>query len=249
LRVLVAEDNEFNAQLLEQLLRRRGYQVRLANNGREALSLAAGGFDLLLLDVHMPEMDGFEVVRAVRERERAEGGHLPIIALTARSREEDRRRCLEAGMDDFLAKPIRPAALWEAIDRAAGALPANAPTGLALLDAAVLLAACGGDAAILAGICRAFQARLPNHLREIRAALGDGDKRRLREAAHKLCGTVATFSTVAGNVASDLEDCADRGQLEEARPLVARLEAMADGLSRLASEITLESLQGPPANT
>src|SRR5262249_36226108 len=98
LRVLVAEDNEFNAQLLEQLLARRGHRVRLATNGREALALAGeGGFDLLLLDVHMPELDGFQVAQAVRERERTAGGHLPVIALTARSRKEDRERCLAAG--------------------------------------------------------------------------------------------------------------------------------------------------------
>src|SRR5439155_18752938 len=76
LRVLVAEDNEFNAQLLEQLLGRRGHRVRVANNGREALSLAEEeAFDLLLLDVHMPELDGFQVARGVRERERTTGGH------------------------------------------------------------------------------------------------------------------------------------------------------------------------------
>ena len=109
LHILVAEDNEFNAQLLEQLLVRRGHRVRLASNGREALALAEeGGFDLLLLDVHMPELDGFQVVQAIRERERTTGGHLPVIALTARSRKEDRERCLAAGMDDFLTKPIRP---------------------------------------------------------------------------------------------------------------------------------------------
>src|SRR5262249_20312493 len=107
LRVLVAEDNEFNAQLLEQLLGQRGHRARLANNGRQALALAAeGGFDLLLLDVHMPELDGFQVARAVRQQERTTGGHLPVIALTARARKEDRERCLAAGMDDFLAKPI-----------------------------------------------------------------------------------------------------------------------------------------------
>ncbi|HYT94492.1 MAG TPA: response regulator, partial [Gemmataceae bacterium] len=118
LRILVAEDNEFNAQLLEQLLVRRGHRVRLASTGREALSLAGeGGFDLLLLDIHMPELDGFQVVQAIRERERAAGGHLPVIALTARSRKEDRERCLAAGMDDFLAKPIQAADLWTAIDR------------------------------------------------------------------------------------------------------------------------------------
>jgi CheY-like chemotaxis protein len=100
LRILVAEDNEFNAHHLKQLLGLRGHSVRLATNGREALDLADGeAFDLLLLDIHMPELDGFHVVRVIRERERSAGGHLPVIALTARSREEDRRRCLAAGME------------------------------------------------------------------------------------------------------------------------------------------------------
>src|SRR5260370_20219445 len=87
LHILVAEDNEYNAQLIEQLLARWGHRVRLTTNGREALALAGeGAFDLLLLDVHMPELDGFEVVGAIPEPERTVGGHLPVIALTARSR-------------------------------------------------------------------------------------------------------------------------------------------------------------------
>src|SRR6202008_2195099 len=118
LHILVAEDNELSAQVLEQALVRQGHRVRLASNGREVLTLAEqGGFDLLLLDVHMPELDGFQVVRAIRERELTAGGHLPIIALTARSRKEDRERCLAPGMDDFQTKPIRPADLLAAIDR------------------------------------------------------------------------------------------------------------------------------------
>ena len=108
LHILVAEDNELSAQVLEQFLWRRGHRVQLTNNGREALALAEqGAFDLLLLDIHMPELDGFQVVRAVREQEQSTEGHLPVIALTARSRKEDRERCLAAGMDDFLTKPIR----------------------------------------------------------------------------------------------------------------------------------------------
>jgi two-component system, sensor histidine kinase and response regulator len=257
LHILVAEDNEFNAQLLEQLLVRRGYRVWLVNNGREALSLAEeAAFHLLLLDVHMPELDGFQVIQAIRERERSTGGHLPVIALTARSRKEDRERCLAAGMDDFLAKPIQAANLWVAIDRVVDAhrtphAPREAilsrsvrPTvGERLLDPRVLLAACGGDAVILEKICQAFRARLPDHVTAVQEALRERDSLRLREAAHKLCGMVAAFSTVAGGVASDLEDHAAQGQLEEARPLVGQLETMADELVRLAGGVSLETLR------
>jgi CheY-like chemotaxis protein len=244
LRVLVAEDNEFNAQLLEQLVVRRGHRVRLASNGREALALAEeGGFDLLLLDVHMPERDGFQVVRAVREREQTLGGHLPVIALTARSRPEDRERCLAAGMDDFLAKPIQAADLWAAMDRVVGARPPADQPGPGLLDPRVLLAACGGDGAILEKISQAFRARLPEHLKVVQDTLRDRDAPRLREAAHKLAGMVSAFSTVAGGVASELEDHAAEGRLEEARPLVGRLEGMAQELMRLVDGVSLETLR------
>jgi PAS domain S-box-containing protein len=245
LRILVAEDNEFNAQLLDQLLGRRGHRVRVASNGREALGLAvAEAFDLLLLDMHMPELDGFQVARALRERERAAGGHLPIIALTARSRPEDRARCLAAGMDDFLAKPIQPADLWAAIDRAQGGRPPAGPAGPGLLAPRVLLATCGGDAALLEKLCQAIRAHLPDHLKAVQGALRDRDAPRLREAAHKLTGTVAVFSTVAGGVASDLEDRAAQGRLEDARPLVEQLEAMAEELLRLAGGLSLDALRG-----
>src|SRR5258708_39953490 len=133
---------------MEKLLGRRGHRVRLASNGREALALAGQGpFDLMLLDVHMPELDAIGVVRGIRERERVAGGHLPVIALTARSRTEDRERCLAAGMDDFLTKPIRPADLLAAIDRLAPAPGVSRPVQptaeepLRLLDPVAVLSA------------------------------------------------------------------------------------------------------------
>src|SRR5262249_33108870 len=144
-----------SAQVLEQALIRQGHRVRLSSNGREVLALAEqGGFDLLLLDVHMPELDGFQVVRAIRERELTTGGHLPIIALTARSRKEDRERCLASGMDDFQTKPIRPADLLAAIDRVLETHPSHQSRSRNLLDAPVLLAACGDDPTLLGKMCQ-----------------------------------------------------------------------------------------------
>jgi HPt (histidine-containing phosphotransfer) domain-containing protein len=112
-----------------------------------------------------------------------------------------------------------------------------------LLDHRVLLAACGDDAGILDKLCQAFQARMPDHLAAIQHALEAGDAPGLREAAHKLCGMVSAFSSVAGGLASGLEDHAAQGQLEEARHLVETLEPMAQELMELANGLSLESLR------
>jgi PAS domain S-box-containing protein len=250
LRILVAEDNEFNAQLMEKLLVKGGHTVRVVGNGREALALAnAADFDLLLLDVHMPELDGFQVIQSIRQREQATGLHLPVIALTARSRQEDRDLCIAAGMDDFLTKPIQMDGLWAVIDRvadSASAPPDRLPSRL--IDPRVLLAACGGDADILKMICDTLRARLPDHLALVQDAFRAQDAPRLREAAHKLCGMISAFSTTAGAVASELEDHAARGQLEEAGKLVEQLDAMASELPRLAWNLSIESLQRAAGN-
>ena len=244
LRVLVAEDDEFGAQLVMEVLTRRGHVPRLAKDGLEALELARGhAFDLLLLDVHMPGLDGFQVVRAIREREEASGGHLPVIALMARSRSEDRERCLAAGMDDFLSKPIRPAELWAAIDRVVSVGPPPDRPGAELLDARVLLATCGNDADTLERISQTFRTRLPGQLAAVRDALQDGDAPRLSEAAHRLCGMMSAVSTVAADVASDVEDLAASGRIEECRPLLERLQAMADDLMHEASRLSIEALR------
>jgi signal transduction histidine kinase/CheY-like chemotaxis protein/HPt (histidine-containing phosphotransfer) domain-containing protein len=251
LRILVAEDNEFNRDLLGHLLARLGLSAAMAVNGREALALMEREpFDLLLLDVHMPELDGFGVVAAIRERERTAGGHLPVIALTARSRQEDRERCLRAGMDEYLAKPFTAADLWAAISRILKTRPLRKPARLDLLDPPVLLAACGSDPTMLRKMCHSLQSRVPEHLAVIRDALRDQDALRLREAAHKFYGMLSAFSTVAGDQAADLEDLAARGLLHETLPVVEQLDQCATELARLAGGLTIETLrkQAEPAD-
>src|SRR5262245_65260884 len=251
LRILVAEDNDFNRDLLEHMLARLGLSAPMAVNGREALALLEREpFDLLLLDIHMPELDGFQVVGEIRERERTAGGHLPVIALTARSRKEDRERCLRAGMDEYLAKPFTAADLWAAIDRVLRSRPPRQPPRLDLLDPPVLLAACGGDPAMLRKMCRSLQSRVPEYLAAIRDALHDQDALRLREAAHKFYGMLSAFSTAAGDQAADLEDLAARRLLPEALPIVEQLDNCATELARLAGGLTIETLrqQAEPAD-
>jgi two-component system, sensor histidine kinase and response regulator len=251
LRILAAEDNDFNRDLLEHVLTRLGLAAAMAVNGREALALLEREpFDLLLLDIHMPELDGFGVIGAVRQRERTAGGHLPVIALTARSRQEDRERCLRAGMDECLVKPFTAADLWAAMARVLRTHPPRQPPRLDQLDPPVLLAACGGDPAMLRKMCRSLQSRVPEYLAAIRDALHAQDAPRLREAAHKFCGMLSAFSTAAGERAADLEDLAARGLLPEALPVVEQLDRCATELARLAGGLTVEALrkQAEPAD-
>jgi two-component system sensor histidine kinase/response regulator len=116
LRILLAEDNAVNRLLAVRMLEKRGHSVVAANDGRAALAaLETGHFDALLMDIQMPEMDGFEATAEIRNAERETGRHLPIIALTANAMKGDRERCLNAGMDGYLVKPIRAAQLDEAL--------------------------------------------------------------------------------------------------------------------------------------
>jgi signal transduction histidine kinase/CheY-like chemotaxis protein/ligand-binding sensor domain-containing protein len=116
LRILLAEDNSVNQRLAERLLEKRGHEVVVASNGRQALQLVENGaFDLILMDVQMPDMDGFEATAAIREREMATGQHIPIIAMTAHAMAGDREHCLEVGMDGYVAKPIQAQQLFAEI--------------------------------------------------------------------------------------------------------------------------------------
>jgi two-component system sensor histidine kinase/response regulator len=117
-RILLVEDNKVNQLVARRLLEKRGYTVVVANNGQEALAILDDeAFGCVLMDVQMPEMDGFQCTAIIRERERLTGAHLPIIAMTAHAMKGDEARCLTAGMDAYLSKPIQPDELFERIDR------------------------------------------------------------------------------------------------------------------------------------
>jgi CheY-like chemotaxis protein len=244
LRVLVAEDNEFNAQLVCELLRRRGYAVDVVGDGLKALERATSGqFAFLLLDLHMPGMDGFGVIRSIRESEAGTGRHLPVIALTARSRREDRERCLAAGMDAFLPKPLHSSALWQAVQSvtAAGGLAPAARTEL--LDARVLLDTCGAEGAILSSIASALREHLPAELERAERNWQAQQSPALRESAHRLQGMLAAVSTTAARVASELEDHAERGQLLDARRSLDRLLELSERTLHEIRGVTVEALQ------
>lgn len=248
LKILVAEDNKFNSQLIEQLLTQRGHRVTLARNGREALQLASDeAFDLLLLDLHMPELDGFQVVAAIRQAEQGTPRRLPIVALTARSGAEERERCLAAGMDGFVSKPIRGDALHETLAKIGSATPLPATEGdstrsgpdevASLLDVAVIRATCGGEPALLERMKVVFAEQTPTLLAGVREAFQAGDAARVREAAHKMSGMLSAFSTIVGRVATAIEERAARNEATPYGPLMDRMESLCGQLLREVAAI------------
>jgi len=128
LRVLLVEDNPVNQTLAARLLERKGHDVTIANNGKRALEIFnREKFDVVLMDVQMPEMDGLEATAAIRQRERQGGGHVPIIAMTAHAMVSDKERCMAAGMDGYVSKPLRPQELFELLDKISAAAPISPP--------------------------------------------------------------------------------------------------------------------------
>jgi len=241
LHVLVAEDNELNVNLLLELLGQRDHRVEVASDGNSALALAGkseAAFDVMLLDLHMPEMDGFEVVRAIRASEAGTARHLPIVALTARSSSRDRERAFAAGMDDFLSKPLDVKALWAVIDRVVATVPRAQ-----LLDLRVIAQTCGGRPAVLERLCEMFRRSVPTHVAATRAALDERNFARLQASAHVLAGTLSAFSTIAGALASTLEDAAVDQDLERCVSLVSQVESSCARLLEETRGLTVEALE------
>jgi signal transduction histidine kinase/CheY-like chemotaxis protein len=196
LRILLAEDNVVNQRVARGLLEKVGHTVALAANGKLALdALDTCTFDLVLMDMQMPEMSGAEAIAAIRERERQHGGHLPIVALTAHALKGDRERCLEAGADEYLAKPVVPSALYARIN----ALTSSAPPVAAVASvfdtarAAALLTRVGGDPILFQDVIDLFLDDCPSQIDDIRQALRDEDTDRIYRAAHKLKGSAGNF--------------------------------------------------------
>jgi signal transduction histidine kinase/ActR/RegA family two-component response regulator/HPt (histidine-containing phosphotransfer) domain-containing protein len=192
-RVLVAEDNPTNLRLAHIILERRGHGVILAANGQEALRLAEREQpDVLLLDVHMPELSGYEVARRIRARERGTGGHVRIVALTADALSGARAACLAAGMDDYLSKPVNRAGLLAAIEQ--GSVPAPGDPPPPGWDPERFVQRLGGDRQLACEMARLFIADVPRALGAVDSAVRSGDREELRRAAHALKGAVLNFA-------------------------------------------------------
>jgi len=244
LRVLLAEDNPVNQRVARTILEKAGHFVTVAHNGREALARTqAERFDVILMDVQMPEMDGLEATKAIRGLETGRGGRVPIVGVTAHAMKGDRERCLGAGMDGYLPKPIRPAALFAAIEAAVSQSPSPPPVEAAanemVLDEASLLALVGGDSALIRELTALFLQDSPARMAEMASALDAGDRTALERAAHTLKGSAGSLcGHPAARAALYLEDLAKSGDLGEARRAHAALgdevRKLQDALADLA---------------
>jgi CheY-like chemotaxis protein len=200
-RILLAEDNVVNQRVAVGLLQKRGHAVTVVGDGREAVAASEREtFDVVLMDLQMPVMGGFEATAAIRAREQQRGGHIRIVAMTARALRGDRERCLEAGMDDYVSKPIEPASLFAAVEsRVAIRLdaPIDPAPATGAIDRGDLLQRLGGDAALVCEVARLFVEDCPSRIEAIGAAVAARDAERLRTSAHALKGAAGNLSARA----------------------------------------------------
>jgi PAS domain S-box-containing protein len=254
LRILVAEDNEVNQQVIKHLLGRQKHEVHIANNGQLALeALDRERFDLVFMDVEMPVMNGLEAIALLRLKEQTTGHHQPVIALTAHAMKGDLERCLASGMDDYLSKPIHARGLLDKIDeflarsadnfvaadRSQGSQPCAAPNRLEVSE---LLAITDGDSELLRNYIRLFLKKYPRLVGELRQAVEAGDGEDLARTAHTLKGVGGHFLNPSALQAIQfLEQIKRQGNFEGASDSLARVEqeiaALTGELEKLLAEM------------
>ena len=233
LRILLAEDNIVNQRVAAGLLAKRGHEVSIASNGVEALAALAGtDFDLILMDVQMPEMGGFEATKEIQRSERATGGHVRIVAMTAHAMTGDRERCLAAGMDGYISKPIEPATLFLTVEEEESPRgePMEAPS-MAVgpsADREALMNRVGGDEQLFNEVVELFLVDCPIRLTAIQAAVASGNCEAIRLAAHALKGSASNVSALGlSSAARTLERLGVERRIEAAPAALRNLSAQA----------------------
>jgi PAS domain S-box-containing protein len=238
LRVLLVEDNPMNQKLVVNLLEARGHAVTVANGGREALeTFAPGRFDVVFMDIQMPGLDGLETTRRLRDRETPGGPRVPIFALSARVLDGEPTQVLAAGMDGFIAKPIRREELFGVLARLASPdsppreSPAAPEPGEAPLDRENLLEIVGGMPRIARELVRLYRQNCPDLVEKVQRAAESGDAAGLKESAHALKGMSLNLSAApVAEAALRLERMGRSGDLSRAGEVLKTLEHALDRL-------------------
>ena len=242
LRILLAEDGLVNQQVALGFLEMRGHTVVIANNGKEALAaLDKESFDVVLMDVQMPEMDGLQATAAIRCQEKDTGAHVPIIAMTAYAMKGDRERCLEAGMDDYVSKPIRPEPLYAAVEEFTPAAHASESRRAEEIQPAAIdlpiLQRYNGRKDAIAKLAQLFCRESAELLTEIRNAITSSDAPKLRRAVHTLKGSLIWFGAKpAVDAALRLEMMGHKNDLTGAKETYVILEKEIEGVQIALAE-------------
>jgi signal transduction histidine kinase/HPt (histidine-containing phosphotransfer) domain-containing protein len=262
LNILLADDNAINQRVAQQLLGIAGHKVTVARNGKVALALLEQStFDVALMDVQMPEMDGFEATAAIRTVEQQTRRHLPIIAMTAHALKGDRERCLAAGMDGYISKPMTSDTLLAALAKIQLAPPVELPAPAAeqpappaeiveTFDMAESLRRANGNLDFLCAIAAMLSEESPQQVADIRAAVEGRDADRLEHAAHQLQGSLGAFAAPAASaIAQVLETMGQTGDLANAADECCLLEAEMQRLLAALKELPApsQSQQASPA--
>jgi signal transduction histidine kinase/DNA-binding response OmpR family regulator/sensor domain CHASE-containing protein len=239
LRILLAEDNPVNQTLGTRMLEKQGHTVVVVGDGRAALdALAHHTFDLVLMDVQMPVLDGLTATAIIRSQEQQMGGHLPIVAMTAYAMKGDAERCLAAGMDGYLSKPIKADELYATIDKTLSRESAPIPSTIEPpIDLPTLLTIIDGDKDLLIELGKIFRQDYPQQVAALQEAIRHGDAHRLERVAHSLKGALATIgATTARSLAHELEIMGQSAQLEGLQSTLHKLEAELDRLAAFFDE-------------
>ncbi len=220
LHILVAEDNAVNQAVILRMLDKMGHSSVLARTGQEALSLVfSQKVDLVFMDVQMPEMDGLTATEAIREREKSSGTHLAIFAMTAHAMKGDRERCLQAGMDGYITKPIRFSDIEKTLSSFSElqSSPAASSPGQLSWRKGEALDRLGGDEELLSQLCQIFLEESPKLLQKLQQAIADTDAEALMRAAHSLKGELGYLGAAgASQAARELEDMGHQKNLSHA---------------------------------
>ena len=236
LRILVAEDTPVNQKFILRLLDRWGHTAVLVEDGRKAVAaVAENAYDVVLMDVQMPEMDGLEAAAVIRRREAEEGRHTPIIAMTAHAIKGDRERCLAAGMDDYLSKPIDAQMLRQIIERLTAEPPPPEAAHAGKAPVPEFLKAFENDWSFFAEVVEVFFSDYPRQLDRLRTCAENGDAATFRRAAHSLKGMLRNFQAEgSAEKAFHLETKAQTGDLIGVGPLI---EDLAGEIKRLDAQL------------
>jgi len=245
LRVLLAEDTRVNQLVVQQSLAKRGHEVTVANNGREAIDLwSSGKFDLILMDVQMPLIDGLQATIAIRSIEEAEkrAWKTPIIAMTAHAMHGDQQRCLDSGMDDYISKPVDVQEMVAKIEMLASrrvrARQSFSKGDDPMLDIDDSLRRMGGDRSLLVATAEFFQDDAPGLLDSLKESIEIGDAKSAERAIHSLKGLAANFGAApVVNLAEVMEDSAKSKDLKSVRNGLPELETQLKKLHLCLSDL------------